>query len=428
MRHVLASSTTGHVNSGYDADRGPARYRHAVDEHRAPLLKRLRPGHWVAIDCVAAVLMVPANKLVSMRCPQWLGLIILLLAVLPAAVRRIRPRTALALVVVAGAVATALDNSAYLPLAVGYVVYLIPLRTARREALWLFGGSLAVLAVGFGIYAAGPAAAGHAGDIARLAVENGLYVLVAWLAGFAVHQQRSAAAASEEQAAQEVRKQLAEARRISSEERLQIARELHDVVAHTVSLIAVQAGVANYVLKTNPDEAARTLASIETTSRGALREMRALLTMLRADEPGDGTAQLVSGLVPAPGLADLGGLAARGAEAGLLVDLCVSGEQPVLSAGIDLAAYRVIQEAITNVVKHAGTDKCQVTVSFQEDVLSVEITDAGPSRASQTSGLGHGIVGMRERVGMYGGEFDAAPLPGRGFRVAARFPLAGAES
>jgi signal transduction histidine kinase len=100
----------------------------------------------------------------------------------------------------------------------------------------------------------------------------------------------------------------------------------------------------------------------------------------------------------------------------------------VLPAGIDLAAFRVIQEAITNVVKHAGTDRCRVTVSHQEDVLAVEVTDGGTAKAGQTSGLGHGIVGMRERVGMYGGEFRAAPLPGRGFQISARFPLMETES
>jgi signal transduction histidine kinase len=253
--------------------------------------------------------------------------------------------------------------------------------------------------------------------------------VAAWLAGYAVQQQRSYTVKAQEQAAQEVREQLAEARRISSEERLQIARELHDVVAHTVSLIAVQAGVANYVVTTNPGEAARALASIETTSRGALREMRALLSMLRADGTADGIAvRQEAELVPVPGLADLDALVSRTAEAGLLVDLEVHGERSVLSAGIDLAAYRVVQEAITNVVKHAATDTCRVTIGYEEDALSVQVTDNGSAGVREISGLGHGIVGMRERVGMYGGEFHAAPLPGRGFQVTARLPLTEAGS
>ncbi|MEY9934439.1 signal transduction histidine kinase [Catenulispora sp. GP43] len=183
------------------------------------------------------------------------------------------------------------------------------------------------------------------------------------------------------------------------------------------------------------------MASIETTSRGALREMRALLSMLRADGTADGTANGITDgipnniavrheaeLVPVPGLADLDALVARTAEAGLLVDLEVHGERSALSAGIDLAAYRVVQEAITNVVKHAATDSCRVRIGYEQDALSVQVTDDGNAGFSKISGLGHGIVGMRERVGMYGGEFHAAPLPGRGFQVTARLPLTEAGS
>jgi signal transduction histidine kinase len=403
-----------------------------MDQHRPPLLRRvrlrLRPAHWIVVDCVAAVLMAPSNKVGSLRCPLWVGLILLAMAVFPAALRRLWPRAALAVVVLGAAVATALDTRGYVPLAVGYAIYLIPLRVPRREALVLLLAALAVLAAGLGVYAANPAVLGDFGDTARLAAQDGLYVLVAWLAGFTVHQQRSYTAATRERAEREVREQLAQARRISSEQRLQIARELHDVLAHTVSLIAVQAGVANYVAETYPKEAARALASIEATSRGALREMRALLAMLRADGTDDTSVRLDAGLLPAPGLADLDGLVARTAEAGLLVELEVSGERPVLSAGIDLAAYRVIQEAVTNVLKHAGTDGCQVRVDYRQDGFCVQVTDGGAGGARAGAGLGHGLVGMRERVGMYGGRFHAGPLPGRGFQVTASFPLTGSES
>jgi signal transduction histidine kinase len=230
-----------------------------------------------------------------------------------------------------------------------------------------------------------------------------------------------------------VREQLAEARRARSEERLQIARELHDVVAHTMSLIAVQAGVANYVASTRPDEAARALASIEETSRGALGEMRALLGMLRADESA-ATLGPASSLVPTPGLADLDGLVKRTAEAGVRVNLDVCGERPPLPAGLELAAFRVIQEAITNVIRHAATDSCQVTVTYQRETLLLAVTDGGTGHGAADHGAadhgaaGHGIAGMRERVQMYGGQLQAAPLPGRGFRVTARFPLAGAAA
>jgi anti-sigma regulatory factor (Ser/Thr protein kinase) len=179
--------------------------------------------------------------------------------------------------------------------------------------------------------------------------------------------------------------------------------------------------------------------------------MRSLLGVLRADGnallPRGGDPSLVpeagqpaiaerapgeAELLPQPGLADLGRLVTRTAEAGVRVDLDVTGARRGLPAGLDLAAYRVIQEALTNVIKHAATDTCQVTLAYQEDALSLEITDTGrdrvppdaaPGEAGTGEACGHGIAGMRERVAMYGGEFGAGPLPGHGFRIAARLPL-----
>ena len=179
-------------------------------------------------------------------------------------------------------------------------------------------------------------------------------------------------------------------------------------------------------------EAARALSSIEQTSRSALHEMRSLLGVLRDEETGArngaGPRTTDAALVPAPGLADLDRLVERAGEAGVRVDLSVRGERPRLPAGLDLAAYRVIQEAVTNVIKHAATDQCQVTVACQEDALTLEVTDNGAGSAASGGELpaaGNGIIGMRERAAMYSGEVRAAPLPGRGFRVTARFPLAG---
>jgi signal transduction histidine kinase len=409
-----------------------------MDAHSPPLVTRLarlrlRPWQWATVDCAVAALATSAAKVPYLRYPGWLSVVILVLASLPVAVRRIWPRTVLAVVVVSSAVAiagVAMNAPVFVPLGACYALSLIPLRLPRADALWLLLATVLAVGSGLAIYAAGPGNI-SSGDTGRFAAEIGVYLVAAWLASYALQQQRSYTAKAQEQAAQEVREQLAEARRISSEERLQIARELHDVVAHTVSLIAVQAGVANYVVKSNPDEAARALSSIETTSRGALREMRALLAMLRADDNGDGDAIVPPepGLVPVPGLADLDELVARAAEAGLLVDLDVRGERTEVAAGIDLAAYRVIQEAITNVVKHAATDACRVTVGYEEDAVTVEVTDNGDAGAgSRISGLGHGIVGMRERITMYGGDFHAGPLPGRGFRVTARLPLTEAGS
>jgi signal transduction histidine kinase len=452
-----------------------------MDPLRPPPLKRLRPGHWVAVDCACTVLLALGyavfKALASLHAvPHWAAAAIVAVAVLPAAFRRRWPRAALALVVAGGAVAAAISPSPVPSLAVAFVMYVIPLRFPRRAALWLLCCALLVTAAGLAAFATVPHGiygAGGFGKAAGLLLESGLLITVAWLAGYSVRQQRAHTAGLQEQAEQRAREQLAEARRASSEERLQIARELHDVVAHTLSLIAVQAGVANYVAGAHPEEAARALSSIEEISRGALREMRALLGVLRADGNGAepeqqdaGLAQQDAGLVlgrrlvaaprlaPPPGLADLDSLVERTAEAGVRVDLDVCGQRPRLSAGLDLAAYRVIQEAITNVIRHAATDSCRVAVAYQEDALTLEITDGGGnadhssgsnptgSESKPTGNLsneagnatgngsggspapGHGIIGMRERVGMYGGEFRAAPLPGRGFRVTARFPLA----
>lgn len=407
-------------------------------------LRRLRPVHWIAIDCaftaLLALVYVELKAAPFLRgIPLWAATVIVAVAVVPAALRRCWPRTVLALVVIGGAVATAVSSSPVPPLAAAFVIYVIPLRFPRREALWLLVGTLLVTAAGLAVFAVVPHGGygpetGTIGKAAGLLIESGLLVTVAWLTGYSVRQQRGQAAGRREQAERRAREQLAEARRAKSEERLQISRELHDVVAHTLSVIAVQAGVASYVIGTRPEEAARALTSIEETSRSALHEMRALLGVLRDDETGarNGTwpGTRDAALVPAPGLADLERLAKRADQAGVRVDLSVRGERPRLPDGLDLAAYRVIQEAVTNVIKHAATDKCQVTVAYQEDTLMLEVTDNGTGSAASGGGseipvAGNGIIGMRERAAMYGGEVRATPLPGRGFRVTARFPLAG---
>ena len=398
--------------------------------------------HLIAIDCACTVLLLlvyfELKAVPFLRgIPQWAAAAIIAVAVLPAALRRCWPRTVLALVVTAGAVAAAFSSSPVPPLAAAFVMYVIPLRFPRRDALRLLAGTLLVTAGGLAAFAViphGPGGpeTGTPGKAAGLLLEDGLLVMVAWLIGYTVRQQRAQAASRREQAERRAREQLAEARRARSEERLQISRELHDVVAHTLSVIAVQAGVASYVIGERPEEAARALSSIEQTSRSALHEMRSLLGVLRDEETGArngaGPRTTDAALVPAPGLADLDRLVERAGEAGVRVDLSVRGERPRLPAGLDLAAYRVIQEAVTNVIKHAATDQCQVTVACQEDALTLEVTDNGAGSAASGGELpaaGNGIIGMRERAAMYSGEVRAAPLPGRGFRVTARFPLAG---
>jgi signal transduction histidine kinase len=190
-----------------------------------------------------------------------------------------------------------------------------------------------------------------------------------------------------------------------------------------MSVITVQAGFGHLVIDDKPAQARAALSTIETTGRETLMEMRRLLGVLRADDP-CGTDR-VPLLAPAPGLADLDRLLAQTARAGVHVDMTITGSPRDLPAGIDLSAYRIVQEALTNVVKHAGVTTARATLDYREDELAIEITDLGRGRPVIDGQVpGHGLLGMRERVHVYGGSFRAAPMPGRGFRVAARLPLA----
>ncbi|SCF83780.1 sensor histidine kinase [Streptomyces sp. Ncost-T10-10d] len=213
-------------------------------------------------------------------------------------------------------------------------------------------------------------------------------------------------------------------------ERLRIARELHDVVAHSIGIIAIQAGVGARVIETQPTEAREALRVVESTSRETLASLRRTLIALReADsETASGRAQ-----APAPGLAELDRLVATSAEAGIRVDVHRTGEPRPLPADVDLAAYRIVQEAVTNVVRHAGTRECRVAIDYAKEGLSVEIVDdgQGPATDGRADRSGFGITGMRERVNLLHGRFSAGPRPERGFQVTATLPLtesAGAEA
>jgi signal transduction histidine kinase len=387
-------------------------------------MKRLHPGYWVALDYGLAAVLALAFAVGAAKETPWYGLprwavVVLAAAIaLPVAVRRRWPAGALIAVTLLGAAAAALGATDPQPIPMALVMFTTGLRSSRRTGLLLLGGALLVTAAGIAAMAAGPPGPHHGSKSAGSLVVLIVIMTAAWVAGYAARQQRVYTAGLREQAEQRARDQVAQARRASSEERLRIAREMHDVVAHTLSLIAVQAGVASYVAVERPQEAASALSSIEQTSRAALNEMRALLGVLR-------TPEQAGDLSPVPGLASLGDLVRRAEQAGVRVDLEVRGKRPALTPGLDRAAYRVIQEAVTNVIKHAATDWCLVTIDSGPQMLSLEITDHGPGPSGTGPGSGgHGIEGMRERVGMYGGEFQAGPGPGHGFRVTARFPLA----
>jgi signal transduction histidine kinase len=252
-------------------------------------------------------------------------------------------------------------------------------------------------------------------------VTNTLILGAAWLLGHFVGDRRAYTTQLERTA--ELERARAElARRAVAEERLRLARELHDVVAHSISVIAVQSGVGAHVASSQPEEAAKALAAIEVTSRAALTELRRLLGVLRQEGEPQGD------LAPVPGLTDLKSLLAEVAKAGLGVRLRVEGTPWQLPAGLDLSAYRIVQEALTNVVKHAGEARAQVTIGYRDQEITIEVTDDGRGVTAPAGdgrvNVGHGLIGMRERVQLFGGDLEAGPQPGGGFRVAARLPLA----
>jgi signal transduction histidine kinase len=213
-----------------------------------------------------------------------------------------------------------------------------------------------------------------------------------------------------------------EARRRAGEERMRIARELHDVLAHNISLINVQAGVALHLMDEQPAQARTALAAIKDASKEALRELRSVLGVLRqVDEEAP--------LAPAPGLDDLDGLVSRAGAAGLDVQVERNGNARSLPAEVDVAAFRIVQEALTNVTRHAGPASATVRVGYTEDDVTVQVDDDGrgsTAAANTDAGSGRGIAGMRERARSLGGELEAGPRPGGGFRVRARLPVNGA--
>jgi signal transduction histidine kinase len=201
-----------------------------------------------------------------------------------------------------------------------------------------------------------------------------------------------------------------------AEERARIARELHDLVAHNVSVMVIQAGAERHALPDGQESTRETLGSIEQAGRQALADARRLLGVLRRD--GDREE-----LAPQPGVADIAGLIEQVHRAGLSVSLIVDGEPRPLEAGLDLCAYRVVQEGLTNALKHAGRSQAELRLEWSADALVLEIRDDGTAGAAVVDGSGQGLIGMRERVALYGGELHAGPRDGGGFQIRARLPL-----
>jgi signal transduction histidine kinase len=440
---------------------------------RPPLTKRLRPVHWTAIDYVAGLLFgiivfgtVRASvisesssaygtvHMVRLGPGLLVSFAVAAGAAISVATRRRHPVTSLCLLL-GGSVLVAILSSGTVNALVffapaAYVLYLIVATFEdRRSVGQALTGVFLVMLIDAVILTP------RYGDIiprSSMFIPVVLAVIVGWSLGYIVRQRRRYAIGLQEEAASKA----------VAVERLRIARELHDIVAHSMSVIAVQAGYGQYVIESQPDDARDALGAIQATSREALEEMRRMLGALRqADETGaispgsagsGGLAGLFSPrvqpgipepavlqdglavpLLPAPGLTDLDRLITRTASAGVRAEVDRIGTPRELPSSIEMSAYRIIQEALTNVVKHAHASFCSVLLDYGDEELTIEVTDSGagvpemamaggPPSAGLPSG-GHGIIGMRERVSMLGGEFTAGPLPGYGFQVSARIPL-----
>lgn len=421
------SGMTAFVTRWSDAPRPAPSYRVLMHEPvQPPLTRRLGPGQWILLDTVVATLfaMLVFGVVRSGRSAQGfptVGSLALVLALTtPLAVRRLRPLAVFVVVLGAGAFGsvTHLVPEVFVAAATAVALHMVGLRMSGRRSALALAVAVAVIS-GTSTYRYLSTITDHGGrvvlDIALMtAVAYSLAILpvimgVGWLIGAGLRQQRGHAETQRQQAM----------RQAVVDERVRIARELHDVVSHSMSVIAIKSGIADYLADADPAHARRALVDIHATSQDALRELRHLLGVLRLDDAS--TTDDQAALQPAPGLAQLDELVARTAATGVRVELRVLGDSRPLPSGIDLSAYRIIQEALTNVVRHAPSARCVVTVEHRPGEVMIDITSDGPARDTRSS-RGHGLVGMRERIGLYSGHFSAGPLPGGGFRVLATIP------
>lgn len=367
----------------------------------------------------------------AVQMPMAVGAVAAVLSGVAIALRRLAPLSMLALSFVA-CVVSYLGGFQRDPfVAVGLALYIVAAVRPKRVSLSALLGLIFMLLLTFGGAPARPMLENPKQQqwvFLAQSVSPAAVLCAAWAIGFAVRRQRAYVEAVRVQAQDQVRAQHELAWRTVTEERLRIARELHDVVAHSMSVITVQAGVGGHVLDTQPEQARSALAVIETTGREALAELRQLLGVLRED-----AGEAVR--APAPRIADLDEMIRRVRQAGTAVDVDIRGTQRALPGGVELSAYRIVQEALTNVVKHARTDRCRIRLGYAADALTIEVTDDGVGAGARASdqntvtdpdapaGRGHGLIGMRERAALHGGRFEAGPLPLRGFRVAASLPV-----
>lgn len=385
-------------------------------ERRQPWGMWERESLMVGLDVVVGVLLTIPALLAVFEAPDpdypaftgWLrvaGVVVALALGLPLGLRRRWPLPVLAVVLTAACAADLLQVVSGASGVTAYALYMVARDEPRRRSLPALAVCVAAVA---GVLASASALNVHDAPPQYgwpHAVIGWVVCAVAWVLGAMVRRHRELTALAEAQAA----------RQDHTDRRLHLAREVHDVVAHNLSVITVKAGVALHVAEQRPEEAVETLRVIERTGRTALAEVRQLLEALRRAETGVPTGD--------PGLADLPELVARAEAAGVTVSV-PRHELPPLPGGMELSVYRIVAEALTNVVKHAAPASCEVLLRAEDGHVRVDVTDDGTAQVTGLPG-GHGLTGVRERVEAYGGEFAAGPRPGGGFALSARLPYAG---
>jgi signal transduction histidine kinase len=356
---------------------------------------------------LGAAVLQGASDEQGLKEPGWAVIALVELTVLPLALRRSRPVAVLAITLVAAIAGDLLFVGFQIP---GPVIALYTVAAHRERSVAV--AAAAVTAVLLVI----PAVAG--GGVTEPSFVAAVYALfaAAWALGDNLRTRRAYLAELEARAKRLQREQEESARRAVAEEQARIARELHDVISHNVSVMVVQAAAGGDVFATRPDRAREALGSIESTGREALVELRRLLGVVRpAGE------EEVAGLAPQPGLARLPELIEQVTAAGLRVELTVAGRPRDLPAAVDLSAYRIVQEALTNTLKHARASRADVTLSYGDTSLELEVVDDGPG--TDAAGRGRGIIGMRERAALCGGELSTGPRATGGFGVRVAMPL-----
>jgi signal transduction histidine kinase len=374
----------------------------------AAIVRKLRRSPpWVGDGLLALLLVVPAATTIGDAEPQPIALFIafVLLQTLPLAFRRYWPRAVFAITLGAALGNALLTDSPALPAGVVVSLYTVAAHCDRKTSLRAALATGLLLLPSIFISPSG-------GDGAPLVFPAAALLAIAWVLGDNLRTRRAYLRAVEDRAERLEREREQNARQAAADEQARIARELHDVIAHNVSVMVVQAAAAGDVFDSQPQKAREALASIEHTGREALTELRRMLGAVRSED----------GKVPQPGLGRLPDLLDQVRAAGLEVDLTTEGERRQLSLGIDLSAYRIVQEALTNTLKHAAARRAEVVVRYSEEELAIDVLDDGRGPTSNGD-QGQGLIGMRERVALYDGNLAAGPRAEGGFAVSARFPL-----